>query len=126
ADFGGLPAVPERISRAVERGSPVKMRASEKKQDQRSLPVQSGKSGGWRSDLPQPQVARIEAAWGDIMTCLGYELVTLDSRSALQSSLIGLLAAGAVGRSGARPDEVPAGKTSVAPGSLSNQLRFKD
>jgi len=37
---------------------------------------------------------RIEAAWGDIMACLGYELVTRDARAALDASLIGMLAGG--------------------------------
>jgi len=102
ADFAGLPTTPERISRAVERSSAVP----------------SAKSGGWRSDLPEPQVARIEAAWGDIMACLGYELVTRDPRSALQSSLLGLLVAGAAGSTGECREEVFAGDTSAVPGSL--------
>ena len=104
ANFGGFPADPERIAQAVERSSADKMRESEKKQGERSMLIKgsrqdipfirSAKSGGWRSDLPESQVARIESAWGDIMACLGYELVTRDSHSALEPSLLGLLAGG--------------------------------
>ncbi len=84
ADFAGLPSAPERIARAVERGS--------------ALP--SVKSS-WRHDLPAPQVARIEAAWGDVMACLGYELVTRDHGSALESSLLAVLTAHSDDRRGA-------------------------
>jgi len=118
ADFAGLPAAPESIARAVERSSSEKMRENEKELDQRSMQIKRGrqdvpfvpsaKSGGWRNDLPEPQIARIETAWGDIMACLGYELVTRDSRSALKSSLIRLLAAGVTG-AGERREEVFAG-----------------
>jgi hypothetical protein len=128
ADFAGLPATPERIARAVERSSADRMRESAKKQGQRSMSskgsrqdipfVSSTKSGGWRSDLPEPQVARIEAAWGDIMACLGYELVTREARKALESSLIGLLAAGAASGTGERREKVFAGDISTVLGSL--------
>ena len=47
------------------------------KDSRQDLPfVRAAKSGGWRKDLPETQVARIESAWGDIMVGLGYELVT--------------------------------------------------
>lgn len=104
ADFAGMQTTPERISKAVERSSSEKMPESQ--------------SGSWRSDLPEPQVARIETAWGDIMACLGYELVTRDPRSALKSSLIGLLVAGSAGSTGERREEVFAGDTSAVSGSL--------
>jgi hypothetical protein len=131
ADFAGLPATPERVSQAVERSSAGKMRESEKKRGRRSMPIKgssqeippvpSAKSGGWRSDLPEPQVARIEGAWGDIMACVGYELVTRDPRSALKSSLIGLLAAG----TGESREEVFAGDTSAVPGSLAKRTTIQ-
>ena len=105
ADFAGLPTTPERISQAVERSSGDKMRMT-------------AKSAGWRSDFPEPQVARMEDAWGDIMAFLGYELVTRDPRSALKSSLIGLLAAGTVGSAGECREEVFADDTPSMPGSL--------
>jgi aryl sulfotransferase len=38
--------------------------------------VRSASSGGWKSKLPENLVATIEAAWGSLMTTLGYELVT--------------------------------------------------
>ena len=103
ADFAGLPASPDGIAQAVERSSAEKMRMM-------------AKAGVWRSDLPEPQLARIEAAWGDIMACLGYQLVTRDSRAALKSSLLGLLA-GAAG-TGERREIVFAADTSAVPGSL--------
>ena len=98
AKFAGIPTTPEGIAQAVARSSADKMRENEKKQGQRStlikgsradIPfVRSAKAGGWRNDLPTSQVARIEAAWGDIMSCLGYELVTRDARSTREKSLI--------------------------------------
>jgi len=101
AEFAGLPTTRERILQAIERSSAnASMRSS------------------WRNDLPESQVARIEAAWGDIMACLGYELVTRDSRAALNSSLIGLLAAGAADRTGERRKKIFAGDASGGPGSL--------
>jgi Sulfotransferase domain len=39
-------------------------------------------SGAWRTDLPAECVAKIEAAWGKIMTAVGYELTTAPTRSA--------------------------------------------
>lgn len=128
ADFVGMQATPERISQAIERSSSEEMRESEKELGQRSMLIKrarqdipfvpSAKSGSWRNDLREPQIARIETAWGDIMACLGYELVTRDSLGALKSSLIGLLAAGSAGSTGERRDKVFAGDTSAAPGSL--------
>ena len=79
AEFTGLPTTVDRISRAIERSSTAQLAQS-----------------NWRNDLPALQLARIEAAWGDIMACLGYKLATRDSRNVLDSSLIGLLAAGAL------------------------------
>ena len=86
AKFVGFSSDPELIARAVERSSANKMREKEKKEGQQSnlmkdsrqdLPfVRAAKSGGWKKDLPETQVARIESAWGDIMVGLGYELVT--------------------------------------------------
>jgi len=108
AEFAGLPATPEGISQAVERSSDEKMRTM-------------AKSGGWRSDLPEPRLARIEAAWGDIMTCLGYQLVTRDPRSALKSSLLGLLVAGTPGVAREPWEMVFAGDTSAVPGSLATR-----
>ena len=115
ADFAGLQATPERIAQAVEHSS-APMREGEKKQGQSAMP--SAKSVNWRSDLGEPQIARIETAWGDIMACLGYELVTRDSGSALKSSLIGLLATRVGGGTGDRRGAVLADVASAEPGFL--------
>jgi hypothetical protein len=112
ADFAGLPTTPERISQAVERSSADKMRKMVKSRD-------------WRSNLPEPQVALIEDAWGDIMGYLGYQLVTRDPRSALKSSLIGLLAAGAAGSASECREEVFAGNPSSVPGSISKPASIR-
>jgi hypothetical protein len=80
AEFAGWPTVPERISQAVERSSSNKSTRSE-----------STEQGSWRGVLNETQVARIEAAWSDIMSCLGYELAQGRSHEALEPSLIGLL-----------------------------------
>ncbi len=133
AGFAGLPANAERIAQAVERSSAEKMRENEKAQGQRSTLIKGSrsdiafvrvaKSGGWRTGLPEPLVARLEATWGDIMACLGYELVTRDSRSALASSLMGLLAAGTAGSVGDRREEAYAGHISVGlPSAVSGSL----
>jgi hypothetical protein len=75
ATFLGLAASPETIAHAIRRSSSHE-------------PAKTS----WRNDLTDAQVAKIENAWGDIMVCLGYEIVTRDSRGAIDSSLIGLLA----------------------------------
>jgi hypothetical protein len=124
AEFIGLPVDSSIISAAVERSSPDKMRESEKAQGQRSALikgsrndisfVRSARSGGWRADLTDGQVARIETAWGDLMACLGYELVTREAGSALETSLIGLLTAGTACNFGVRQLRVPVEHGSVA------------
>lgn len=78
ATFAGLSASPETIAQAIRR----------------SAPHAPAKTNG-HNDLTDAQVAKIEATWGDVMACLGYELRTRNSRSALDSSLIGLLAGAA-------------------------------
>jgi hypothetical protein len=78
AKFAGLAASPETIAQAILCSA-----------------SQAPAKTNWRKDLPDAQVAKIEAAWGDVMACLRYELVTRDSRSVIDSSLIGLLAGAA-------------------------------
>jgi hypothetical protein len=110
ADFAGMPATPERISQAVERSG------------RQEIPfVSSAKSGGWRSHLPEPQAARIEAAWGGVMACIGYELATRTARNALESSLLGLLAAGVASGTGERREETFAGEIPTLPRALPKQ-----
>jgi hypothetical protein len=36
--------------------------------------VRTAKAGGWKSVLSSASVASIEAAWGTVMTTLGYDL----------------------------------------------------
>jgi hypothetical protein len=117
AEFVGLQSTPESIAQAIERSS-AQPREGEKKQGQSAMPfLPSMNSGSWRNDLREPQIARIETAWSDIMACLGYELITHDPGSAIKSSLIGFLV-GAPGGKGEHREEVFAGDSSAAPGSL--------
>jgi hypothetical protein len=55
--------------------------------------VRVAKSGGWKEKLPQECVAEIEAAWGETMLALGYELV-----SAATDPMIGVLSEKQVAR----------------------------
>jgi Sulfotransferase domain len=43
--------------------------------------VRLATSGGWKKDLPNECVAKIEAAWGGLMSTLGYKLTTPSTRS---------------------------------------------
>ena len=91
AAFLGLHVTDEQIACAVERSSTGKMRKMEEEQSEESglmkgsrkdlSFVRAASAGGWRSELPPPLVARIEAAWGPIMQHLGYELTTRDANS---------------------------------------------
>jgi hypothetical protein len=92
AAFYGIEPSPERLASAVERSSAARMRELEKAQgkdwvstkDKRSdIPfIRSAAAGGWKTALSSESVAEIEAAWGHIMTHLGYELsaASLDVR----------------------------------------------
>lgn len=82
--FLQLSAGTEQIAQAVERSSADRMRQLEKAQTDKNELVKGSRkdlsfvraagSGGWRSELPEPMVARIEVAWGLLMQRLGYEL----------------------------------------------------
>jgi hypothetical protein len=84
AGFLGVRADSALLAHAIEQSSAERMRELEKKQahlwsstkDTRlDKPfVRKAKAGGWRTELPQECVALIEAAWGRLMTDLGYEL----------------------------------------------------
>ncbi|HSZ60854.1 MAG TPA: sulfotransferase domain-containing protein [Terriglobales bacterium] len=90
ASFLQLSAGLEQIAQAVERSSADRMRQLEKKQTDKNELVKGSRkdlsfvraagSGGWRSELPAPMVARIEAAWGPLMQRLGYELSSQPSK----------------------------------------------
>ncbi len=84
--FLGISASPEQIAQAVERSSAGRMRKLEQAQtDQCELTkgsrkdlsfVRSAIAGGWRTELPEAEVARLEDAWGHIIAYLGYELLS--------------------------------------------------
>lgn len=87
ASFLGVDADKNRIQQAMERSSADRMRQLEKleedkwvatKNRRKDIPfVRVAKSGGWKNSLPEPCVRQIESAWGEIMTKLNYELVTV-------------------------------------------------
>jgi hypothetical protein len=86
ASFLGLDSNPERIARAVALSSANRMRKLEKEQSRQwkgtrktrqDKPfVRKAAAGGWKSTLPERCVGQIESAWGDVMSSVGYELVT--------------------------------------------------
>jgi hypothetical protein len=86
ASFLGLDCDPERIARAVALSTADRMRQLEKEQagqwnatkkTRQDKPfVRKAAAGGWKSSLPEPCVIQIEAAWGEVMRSVGYELVT--------------------------------------------------
>ena len=99
AAFVGISATSERIQQAVERSSAENMRKLEQAQShlsgltkasRKDLPfVRAAGSGGWRTGLPVPLVAKIEAAWAPLMQYLGYELSTHPPATAGELDLIG-------------------------------------
>lgn len=84
ADLLGIEPTPERLTRAVELSSADRMRQLESTQGGKWVQtrymrhdkpfVRMATSGGWRPVLPAQSVAQIEAAWGHLMSSLGYEL----------------------------------------------------
>jgi len=91
ADHLGINASAQRIQDVIERSSADRMREMEKKQEnewvatkrhRKDIPfVRVARSGGWHTQLPQPCVAKIESAWGELMMKLGYELVSSEGLS---------------------------------------------
>jgi hypothetical protein len=86
ARFLGIDPDPSRLQRAVELSSADRMRKLEKlEQDQwiatkdrrKDIPfIGIAKAGGWKASMPESCVWQIESAWGELMTKVGYELVT--------------------------------------------------
>jgi sulfotransferase family protein len=84
AEFLGIARDPQRLALALERSSADRMRDLEKKQahlwsstkeTRKDRPfVRAAKAGGWRSELPEKCVAALQAAWGQVMKDVGYEL----------------------------------------------------
>lgn len=89
AGFLGVDPAPSRLQRAAELSSADRMRDLEKleqhqwvatKNRRKDIPfVGTAKAGGWRASLPESCVRQIELAWGEVMSAVGYELVTLNT-----------------------------------------------
>ena len=94
-------AGPEQIAQAVVRSSADQMRKLEKAQPNKNELMKGSRkdlsfvraagSGGWRSELPGPMVARIEEAWGPLMRHLGYELSSESPSKARDHDPLGVL-----------------------------------
>lgn len=94
AQFFGIEPEPTRVQQTIERSSADRMRELEKleadqwiatKNRRKDIPfVRVAKAGGWRTSLPVKSVEQIETAWGDLMTTLGYELVTVQVPQAVR------------------------------------------
>jgi hypothetical protein len=85
AEFLRVPTTNESLERAVANSSSKRMRQLEKEQEgqwvatkkhRKDIPFVRSAKRIWRTDLPEPSVRKIEAAWGDLMVSLGYPLVT--------------------------------------------------
>jgi hypothetical protein len=82
AGFFKVATSPEKLSQAIERSYPERMRALEKehtrqhvtlKRTRQDKPfIRTATTGGWRSALSEGSVALIEDAWGDVMESMGY------------------------------------------------------
>lgn len=89
--FLGIEVTAARLQQAQTKSSVENMRKSEKEQGHKSgllkgsrtdiSFIRAAKSGGWRTELPAPFVAQIEAAWGHLLELLGYELRSGVSRT---------------------------------------------
>ena len=90
ANFLGVDASPDRLKTVTELSNAETMRKLEKqdadvwvgtRNRRQDIPmIGVATSGGWRKRLPETCVAKIEAAWGDLMVNVGYELVTARPR----------------------------------------------
>jgi hypothetical protein len=103
ATFMGIDPVPGRLQKAIDLSSAERMRELEKAQDdewfktlgyvvrraqkrhkRKDIPFVGGaKAGGWRESMPEACVRQIESAWGELMSKLGYELVTREKPETL-------------------------------------------
>jgi hypothetical protein len=87
-----IEVTPEQLATVIERSSAQRMRELEKleenewvatKKHRKDIPfVRGAGAGGWRSKLPAPCIAKIESTWGNLMTTLGYELVSVPAQPA--------------------------------------------
>jgi hypothetical protein len=87
AAFLGIDSSPSRLNEVIARSSADHLRKLEKedaniwigtRNRRQDIPmVRAATSGGWHTALPKECVAKIEAAWGDLMLTVGYELTTI-------------------------------------------------
>ncbi len=87
----------EKLQRAIDLSSPDRMRKLEKQQASQWVLtrktrsdkpfVRSAMSGGWKTQLPEQSVVAIEAAWGEVIQSLGYDLVSKSASQRDASSL---------------------------------------
>jgi Sulfotransferase domain len=92
AHFLGVAPDPKLLARAVQQSSADRMRELEQKQQhqwigtkkhRKDIPfVGQASTGTWEQKLPAVSVSVIEAAWGELMVTLGYELSVPDTRGA--------------------------------------------
>ena len=92
ADFLGVNPRPDLLSRAIAQSSAERMRELEQKQQhhwigtkkhRKDIPfVGEASAGLWEQKLPASSVSLIEAAWGELMVRLGYQLSVRTSDAA--------------------------------------------
>lgn len=92
AHFLGAAADSMLLARAIEQSSADRMRELEQKQQhewigtkkhRKDIPfVGQASAGAWEQKLPTASVSLIEAAWGELMLTLGYELSARTARGA--------------------------------------------
>lgn len=90
--FLAVDSSPSRLNEVIALSSADRLRQLEKQDAQvwigtknrrQDIPmIRVATSGGWRTDLPQECAAKIEAAWGDLMSTVGYELTTINETPA--------------------------------------------
>lgn len=92
AAFFGIEPTPQLVATTLDRSSAPRMREMERiqgaewvstKNKRPDIPfIRTASSGGWKTLLPAGSAAEIEAAWGPLMTRLGYELTTDPTQAA--------------------------------------------
>ena len=92
AAFIGVASGPSRLNEVIALSSADRLRQLEKQDAQvwigtrnrrQDIPmIRVATSGGWRTTLPKECVAKIETAWGDLMSTVGYKLTTLSEAPA--------------------------------------------
>jgi hypothetical protein len=98
ADFLALAPTPEMLDRTIANCSAEHMRQMEKQEEnqwaatrkhRKDIPfVGAAKPGSWCNQLSASSILKIESAWGELMTTLGYSLVSANT----SENELGLLA----------------------------------